>query len=310
MDSIRLILFVISLAVGVIVFLAALIFGGGKLVRTRAGKMLAESESRPAEKDEKDEKDLPPNLQDLHGTAKSLAEAGIHLSVFQYYLIMVGASAGLTVLGWIFFIPGLPSIALGGMTAFAIHSYVKERADYRGRAIDAELPLTMARISVGLQIGTSLQVIFDDAAKHLPANSQLAVELFHTEQEMLTLGDANALGKLADRSPSISLSNAAMMLQSYSRAGGPQYTEAVAEAAADIQKMIEVRNTARARAAQATQTAAIVPLMLAFVLVTLAADPSVGQSFSVPIVQVAIVFSMLMMGAGYLIIRSQVRKVV
>jgi Flp pilus assembly protein TadB len=127
---------------------------------------------------------------------------------------------------------------------------------------------------------------------------------------MGTAGAQVALGNLADRSPSISLANTAMMLQSFDRAGGAQYAEAVSEAAVNIQRMIEVRNTAQARAAQAMQAAAIVPLILAFVLITMSADPAISSSFKEPLVQIIIVFVMLVMGFGYLFMRNQVRRVV
>lgn len=124
------------------------------------------------------------------------------------------------------------------------------------------------------------------------------------------MGEEIALGKLADRSPSISLSNAAMMLQSFTRAGGSQFADAVSQAAVNIQRMIEVRNTAQARAAQSMQAAAIVPLILAFVLVTMAGDPAISSSFREPVVQVIIVAVMAVMGFGYMFMRGQVRRVI
>jgi len=307
MENIRLIFLLVSLGVGAIVTLIAVWLFGGKIIATRAQKAIAES-TTPAPKIEKDEQ--PIASAELKGFAKTLAEAGIRIPITRFYLL-VAAACLLTILaGWIFFIPGLPSIALGGIVVYGIYSYIKDRSQSRGKMIDDQLPLTMARISVGLQIGTHIITIFEDAAKHLPANHPLASELFQTAQEMRTYGEADALGRLADRSSSISLSNAAMMLQSFARAGGSQYADAVASAAVNIQKMVEVRNTARARATQAQQTAAVVPLMLGFTLVTMAADPTVGESFRQPIVQIVIVITMLIMGGGFLFIRNQVRKVV
>ncbi len=305
---IPLILFV-SIVVGVIVFLIALQLAGSKSTfgKTRTQKALSEVE-KPAQRS--DIPELPPDARELHGMAKTLAEAGIRLTSIQLALLSVAITLTGVLLGYIFFIPGLPSVALGCLMGYVPFFYIKDRAQTRGQRMDKELPITMARISVGLQTGTPLSVIFTDSAKHLPPANPLTAELFRTAQDMDSVGEEVALGKLADRSPSISLANAAMMLQSFARAGGSQFADAVSEAAVNIQRMIEVRNTAQARAAQSMQAAAIVPLILGFVLVSMSADPAIRESFSNLTVQFVIVLVMIVMAFGYLFMRSQVRRVV
>jgi Flp pilus assembly protein TadB len=307
--NIKTMLFLISLFAGAIAFIVAVLAAGGRsaFVRTKAGRALSDSQ-KPARQEAAPED--APDARSLQGLAKTLAEAGLRFTPAQFALVAAALGGLGVLLGWIFFIPGLPAVALGTALAYAPFFYARDRAQTRGQRMDKELPVTLARISVGLQTGTALKTIFGDAARHLPPDNPLAGELTRTSQEMFSVGEEAALGKLADRSPSISLSNAALMLQSFARAGGSQFAEAVSQAAVNIQRMIEVRNTAQARAAQSMQAAAIVPLILAFVLVTMAGDPAISASFREPIVQVIIVLVMAVMGFGYLFMRGQVRKVV
>ena len=297
-----------SICAGGLAFLTLLQLAGGRLLflKTRTQRALS-SAARPARKGGGDP---PADLSRLGGLARRLAEAGLGLPPGRFALLCVCLGILGMLAGWIFFIPGLPAVAIGAACGYAPFVLVRERTQTRGERIDRELPLTLARIAVGLEAGTALATILTDASAHLPPGSLLSGELARTAQDMLSDGEEAALGKLAGRSASVSLANAAMMLQSFTRAGGPQYAEAVSEAAVNVQRMIEVRNTARARAAQALQAAAVIPLILAFVLVSLAADPSIGASFQEPAVQVVIVLVMLVMGTGYLFMRSQVRKVV
>jgi len=128
--------------------------------------------------------------------------------------------------------------------------------------------------------------------------------------EVGNLGAETALRNLARRSPSSSLASIALLLKSYTRAGGSQYADAVTDAAVQMQRVIAVRNRARARAAQAMQTAKYVPLILAGVLLLLASDPLTRQSFVTPAVQVVLALAMAFMMFGYYTLRSQVRKAV
>jgi hypothetical protein len=308
--NISLILFLIALLAGVLVFfLGVTLAGGAGLFRTHPQRALGAAE-KPAPRNEDEAAALPPDPRDLQGLARQLVEADLKIPVRRFIWLSVGLGLAGAAAGWIFFIPGVPSIVLGAALAYAPFSYLRDRIATRGVRLDEDLPVTLARLSVGLQTQTSMVKIFEDAARHLSPTSPLAAELFRTSQEIDTEGPLSAFGKLAARSQSVSLSNTAMLLQSLARAGSPQLSEAVSESAVNIQRMIEVRNQARTKAAQAMQSAVILPLIMLFILVSLTADPAVSASFREPIVQVVIAAVMLVMGAGYLFMRDQVRRVV
>jgi pilus assembly protein TadC len=298
----------VSLTAGAVVFALILVLSGGRLARSRPQKALKAAEKAAPRPGNEQTPFLDPS--ELSGLARQLAEAGLSLSVSRFYWISAGLGLAGLALGWIFFIPGLPSLLLGAAFAYAPTLYIRDRIATRALRLDEDLPVTLARISVGLETQTTLETVFEDAARHLQPGRPLAAELFRTAQELRTEGPSSAFAKLAARSQSVSLSNAAMLLQSLSRAGSSQLAQAVSSSAVDIQRMIEVRNQARTKAAQAMQAAVLLPLIMLFILITMTADPAVSASFREPLVQVVIAAAMLAMGAGYLFMRDQVRRVV
>ncbi len=85
---------------------------------------------------------------------------------------------------------------------------------------------------------------------------------------------------------------------------------AVTAAAMQIQRLISVRNHARAKAAQALQAARLIPLIMGGVLVMMARDPATAESFRAPLVQVVIAVTMGVMLLGFLTMRREIRRVV
>jgi Flp pilus assembly protein TadB len=242
--------------------------------------------------------------------AHKLAEAGWPLSVTQFRLASLGLGAAGTLLAWRFFLPGLPAVLIGGMLAFLPTLILNERALSRGLRMDEHLPLALSRISAGLQAGRGLDEVLETTGKSLPENSPLTAELVKAAQDIRT-GDAKeAMRKLAERSPSPSLANVAMLLESYLRAGGGQYATVVSEAAVQIQRVISVRNHARAKAAQALQSAKLIPLIMLGVLVMMASDPATAESFRTGTVQFVIAIAMGVMLLGFLQMRKEIRRVV
>ncbi len=241
---------------------------------------------------------------------RRLLEAGLTITATQLRLTAAGLFVLATLLSWTLFIPGLPALMLGSLAAYTPFAIVNERAASRGLRIDELLPVALSRLSAGIQANHSVQAVLQRTGESLPEGHPLAAELLKTAMEVSNLGAEPALRNLALRSPSLSLSNAALLLESYARAGGSQYAEAVTEAAVQMQRVIAVRNRARSRATQAMQTAKYIPLILGGVLLMLASDPLTRQSFVTPIVQVVLALDMAIMMFGYYYLRSQVRKAV
>jgi Flp pilus assembly protein TadB len=242
--------------------------------------------------------------------AWKLSGSGWPLSVSQFRLGSLGIGLAGMLLAWRFFLPGLPAVMLGGMLGFLPTLLLNERALSRGLRMDEHLPLALSRISAGLQAGRGLDEVLETTGKSLPENSPLTVELVKAAQDIRT-GDAReAMRKLAERSASASLATVAMLLESYLRAGGGQYATVVSEAALQIQRVISVRNHARAKAAQALQSAKMIPLIMLGVLVMMASDPATAESFRAGTVQVVIAVAMGVMLVGFLQMRKEIRRVV
>lgn len=294
----------VSLALGGIVAILAGRALGVRLFGDRTAKRLRDAERTAGA--------AVPSLdaEKLRGLARSLVESGLPITAMQFRLLCAALGLAGAIFGWIFFVPGLPSLMIGGVLAYVPWAYMNERILTRGVRIDRHLPITASRIAAGLQAQADLPEVLETAARHLPDGNPLSPELVKTAQDIRSEGAGAAFERLAARSKSVSLANLAMLLESYDRAGGGQYANIVSEAAVGIQRMVSVRNRARARASQALQASVIIPAVLVVVLVMMAGDPSVRSAFGMPVVQITIALSMGVMALGYLYMRSQVRKVV
>lgn len=258
--------------------------------------------------------DFGEGLSDLPGRSIQyrLREAQVELTPTQFVLLALGSGIAGFLLSWAFFIPGLPSLALGGVLVYLPFAYIQEKGRSRGRMIDEKLAIALSRIAPGLQVNRGLDDVLEEVARSLGAEgaNPLTPELLKTAKDIRSRSAEQALRDLAKRSPSLSLSNVAMLLESYHRAGGGQYVQAFSETASSIQRIIAVRTHAQAKAAQPLQSARLIPLMLAAVLLVMVGDPATRASFSHPLVQVALAAAMGVMVLGYLYMRSEVLKAV
>jgi Flp pilus assembly protein TadB len=241
---------------------------------------------------------------------RNLLEAGWKVSETQFRLGSIGIGLAGALLSWRFFLPGLPALMIGGMLTWLPSMLLKERALSRGLRIDEHLPLALSRLSAGLEANHGLDEVLETVGLSLPENSLLTAELVKAAQDIRS-GDAqDAMKKLAERSASPSLANVAMLLESFVRAGGGQYAGVVSEAAVQIQRIIAVRNHARAKAAQALQSARLIPLIMLGVLAMMASDPATAESFRTGTVQIVIALAMGVMLLGFLQMRKDIRRVV
>jgi Flp pilus assembly protein TadB len=241
-----------------------------------------------------------------------LMEAQVDLSPTQFYLIALGLGAAGIILSWFLFIPGLPSLAVGGVLGYLPFGYIHEKARSRGRKIDEKLAIALSRIAPGLQVNRSLDEVLEEVAHSLNTEgaNPLGSELLLTAKDIRSRTPEQALRDLAKRSPSLSLANVAMLLESYLRAGGGQYAQVLSETATSIQRILTVRTHAQAKAAQPLQSARLIPLMLGGVLLVMMSDPVTRASFTDPLVQVVMTIAIGVMAIGYLFMRNEVMKAV
>jgi hypothetical protein len=295
-------IFIISLVAGAVTFLLAVRVFHIPLTRSKVSKAIADTQEVG--------KTVVLETGRLAGLARLIAEAGLHLTPTRFVLLTIGLTLGGTLLAWVFFLPGLPAVAIGLILAYAPYGTMRDRIASRGQRIDEMLAISTSRIAVGLGAVSDLPAVLEEVADDLPPAHPLTLELQRTAADIRQSSAAQSLKNLATRSASISLANLAMLLESSSRAGGGQYAEAVSEAAMQMQRIIEVRNQARAESTDAMQVATYLPLILGGLLVSMSGDPVIGQALGSLGIQIALLIAMLVMGAGFLIMRSQVRRIV
>ncbi len=241
-----------------------------------------------------------------------LVEAQVSLTPTQFVLLAIFLGVAGSLLCWVLFFPGLPSLAVGGVLGYLPFAYLQEKARGRGRLMDEKLALALSRIAPGLQVNRGLDEVLEEVAKSLSSEgpNPLTPELLMTAKDMRTRNVEGALRDLAQRSPSLSLANVAMLLESYHRAGGGQYAQVFSETATSIQRILAVRTHAQAKAAQPLQSAKLIPAMLGVVLLVMVGDPVTRASFHDPLVQVVMTLAIGVMAAGYLFMRNEVLKTV
>ncbi len=298
----------IFLIAGIVLLIVALIgwelSGRWAYLMSRSARRLREAEMV----------DFVEGLSDLpRGSLQyRLREAQVELTPTQFVLLALGLGVAGFLLSWAIFVPGLPSLAVGGVLAYLPFAYLQEKGRSRGRMIDEKLAIALSRIAPGLQVNRGLDDVLEEVARSLDSEgaNPLTPELLKTAKDIRSRSAEQALRDLAKRSPSLSLSNIAMLLESYHRAGGGQYAQVFSETASSIQRIIAVRAHAQAKAAQPLQSARLIPLMLGIVLLVMVGDPATRASFSHPLVQIALAAAVGVMVLGYLYMRGEVLKAV
>ena len=144
----------------------------------------------------------------------------------------------------------------------------------------------------------------------MEGKSPLTPELYLTAAEMRTKDRREALVSLAERSPSVSLSNLATLLIGYVEAGGGKYAETLMDISSRVQQILSARNRAQAKAGDVMVSTVILPVILVLVVGYLSSDPLISQSLRAGLVQMVMAGAVLAMVFGYFILRSMVQEAV
>ena len=238
-----------------------------------------------------------------------LAASGLHWKPVTFRSVTILAAIGATLLMWSF-LPGIPSIAVGLLVYYVPNAWLKDKIKNRGREIDCFLPLAMSRISASLSSGRSVPDSLDNVAGtlELEGNNPLSPELRLTAAELRTKDRGEALMNLARRSPSMSLSNLAYMLEGFLEEGGSKYSEIFSKSIERVESVLNARNRTRAKAGDAMLSAKIIPGVLAVVLAFLAQSPTTQASLRTIPVQIVLGLTIVLMVSGYLLMRSMVQE--
>ncbi|MCX6053646.1 MAG: hypothetical protein NTZ74_01790 [Chloroflexi bacterium] len=240
-----------------------------------------------------------------------LLASGLGIQGITFRLLRLSAGIAGGVITWAF-LPGLPAFILGAILFFLPGAYLEDRLKNRGREIDRLLPIAIGRTAAGLLAGGSVPDVLQQVGESLEIEktNPLTPEFVLTASEMRVKDRVQALRALASRSPSVSLSNLAQLLEGYSEAGGSAYSGVLMEISSRVQQILIARNRAQAKAGDALVSAKILPLILFLVLIYLGQDPLVHASLTAFPVQIVIGLTMAAMIGGFFILRSMILEAV
>ncbi len=128
---------VISLVAGAVTFILTVRVFHINLTRSKASKAIAETQAVG--------KTVVLESGRLAGLARTIAEAGLNLTPARFILLTIGLAIGGTLFAWVFFLPGLPAIAIGGILAYVPYATITDRIASRGRRIAERLGICGSR---------------------------------------------------------------------------------------------------------------------------------------------------------------------
>jgi Flp pilus assembly protein TadB len=240
-----------------------------------------------------------------------LLASGLNLKPITFRLLRIASGVCGMVIAWLF-LPGLPAIVIGGILFYVPGAWLDDRVKSRGRNIDQLLPIAIGRTAAGLLAGGSVPDVLQQVGEslELEKTNPLTPEFVLTASEMRIKDRVEALRSLASRSPSVSLSNLAQLLEGYTESGGRAYTGILMDISSRVQQILIARNRAQAKAGDSLVSAKVLPVVLIFILIYLSQDPMVRSSLIALPVQIVIGVTMAAMVGGYFIIRSMIMEAV
>ena len=240
-----------------------------------------------------------------------LLASGLNIKPITFRLLRIAAGVCGMVIVWLF-LPGLPAIVIGGILVYIPGAWLDDRVKSRGRNIDQLLPIAIGRTAAGLLAGGSVPDVLQQVGEslELEKTNPLTPEFVLTASEMRIKDRVEALRSLASRSPSVSLSNLAQLLEGYTESGGRAYTGILMDISSRVQQILIARNRAQAKAGDSLVSAKVLPVVLIFILIYLSQDPMVRSSLIALPVQIVIGVTMAAMVGGYFIIRSMIMEAV
>ena len=240
-----------------------------------------------------------------------LLASGLNIKPITFRILRIAAGVCGMVIAWLF-LPGLPAIVIGGILFYIPGAWLDDRVKSRGRNIDQLLPIAIGRTAAGLLAGGSVPDVLQQVGEslELEKTNPLTPEFVLTASEMRIKDRVEALRSLASRSPSVSLSNLAQLLEGYTESGGRAYTGILMDISSRVQQILIARNRAQAKAGDSLVSAKVLPVVLIFILIYLNQDPMVRSSLIALPVQIVIGVTMAAMVGGYFIIRSMIMEAV
>lgn len=277
--------------------------GRREVVRSRDAARLRQV-LRDAQAEEALERSVRRGLED------ELRQAGLALTPGAFAVLRIAVAAVATTAMAAMGFPGV--LALGAALAgwFLPGYWVKNRIRSRAQMVDRELPVALARIAALVDIEKDMPSLLMAVADGLAATNRrsvLAEELRRTAAELRNRGP-KALEDLENRAPSPALATMAFQLKTFLEAGGEQ-AHLIRESADRLQRFLEARNRALAKASSALLVGKVLPALLVFVSLFQMRDPEIGAFFRSGAGQVLILIIAGVMFLGYNIMKKMVEEV-
>lgn len=244
------------------------------------------------------------------GLGDELQQAGLNLTPGAFSIVRIALAAVALVVMTVLGFPGVMAIGVAFASWYLLRYWVQNRIRSRAQTMDKELPMALARIAALLDIEKdmpNLLMAVSDALVATNRKSVLAEELRRTAAELRNRGP-KALEDLEARAPSPALATVAFQLRTFLEAGGEQ-TALMRESADRMQRFLETRNRAMAKASSALLVTKALPLFLGFVSLFQMRDPEIGAFFRSAMGQTLILVIAGVMFLGYNIMKKMVEEV-
>lgn len=249
--------------------------------------------------------DIQDTAPDMKSIEYQLQAGGVNMTATSFKSMRIGAMLIGFVAGSMMSGP-LLGLVMGGLAFYFPTAWLKNKAASRGLEIDKHMPVAVGRVASGLMAGMSISDALLETADSLDAQGKnpLSAELRQTAAEINARSRDEGLRNLAERSPSVSLANFAMMLQGQGTTGGSAYGTALMDISERVQGIIGARNRAYAKAQDSMTTVAVIPGLLALMVAYMSTDPLIGASLRTFTMQAIIAGAAVAMTVGYFVMQD------
>ncbi len=248
---------------------------------------------------------------DTAGPEYKLAQAGVRTvnPALTWALLHWGPAAGAIAVSLFAGLPLTVALAAGAIGFVAPRRWLDGRIKDRGRRMDGEMPKAYVQLlsvlSANPDVGLALSEVAETLELEHSGPTPLSTEFRITVAEMADnkIGREEGLRRMQKRAASVSLSNLGLLLERFAQTaaggGGSRFYGAFETAAQNVQGIIDARQRAQAKAAEQIQSARIIPGLLAATMLFFMNDVSFAASFRLPIVQIALAATVVVMFIGY-----------
>jgi hypothetical protein len=212
--------------------------------------------------------------------------------------------------------PFTVALAAAFIGYMAPRQWIESRIRDRGRRADEEIPMAYARLLSILraapEVGAALREVADMIELEKGAPTILSSEFTLTANEIADpqKGREQALRNLQQRAPSVSMGNLGLLLERFGSAGGDQFFAAFENAAENMQSILSARTRAYAKGAEQLGAARAIPVLAALAMMAFMSDPGFAASFKLPLIQLALGGTAVLMFVGNLVMADIVREAV